>query len=66
MTTQKQNERNQVIWILWRQDDNGHKFQIESFTDLTAAESAKSEFESHHHKQIYWLEEASEIIRPKS
>jgi len=58
-------ENNQIRWILWRQDDNGHKFQIESFTDRARAESAKGEFESRHHKQIYWVEETSEIVDRK-
>lgn len=41
---------------LWRQDDNGHKFLIETFPYKADAEKAKREFENRRHKQIYWLE----------
>lgn len=57
---------NDLVWVdkdiqfspyeLWRQDDNGHKFLIETFPCKADAEKAKREFENRKHKQIYWLE----------
>lgn len=55
-----------IIWLyesikfhpheLWRQDDNGHKFLIETFPCRADAAKALREFESRKHKQTYWLE----------
>lgn len=55
-----------IIWIdndikftpheLWRQDDNGHKFLIETFPCRADAAKAMRDFEARHHKQICWLE----------
>lgn len=47
---------------LWRQDDNGHKFLIETFPCKADAVKAMKEFESHLHKQIYWIEKIK-IVR---
>jgi hypothetical protein len=44
-------------WELWRQDDNGVRILIACFDDREAALSVLARFESHHHKQTYWLEE---------
>lgn len=41
---------------LWRQDDNGHKFLIETFPCRADAVSAMKEFEARLHKQTYWVE----------
>jgi hypothetical protein len=41
---------------LWRQDDNGHKFLIETFTCRADAVKAIKEFEPRLHKQTYWVE----------
>lgn len=43
-------------WELWRQDDNGIRTLIASYEEKEAAWKALSEFESHHHKQTYWIE----------
>ncbi|HET7228391.1 MAG TPA: hypothetical protein VFJ16_00170 [Longimicrobium sp.] len=45
-------------WALWRQDDNGNRVRIETFATREAAVARQAEFESRHHKQIYWVEEA--------
>jgi len=42
---------------LWRQDDNGVRAEVADFTGRRKAEAALRRFESHHHKQLYWLEE---------
>jgi hypothetical protein len=41
---------------LWRQDDNGHKFLIETFPCRADAVKAMKEFEARLHKQTYWIE----------
>lgn len=43
---------------LWRQDDNGHKFLIETFPCKADAVRAMKEFEARLHKQTYWVEKA--------
>lgn len=45
-------------WTLWRQDDNGNRVRIETFATREAAQARQAEFESRHHKQIYWVEPA--------
>lgn len=45
-------------WALWRQDDNGNRVRIGSFATREAALERQAEFESRHHKQIYWVEQA--------
>ena len=45
-------------WSLWRQDDNGNRARIETFGTREAALARQAEFESRHHKQIYWVEAA--------
>lgn len=42
---------------VWRQDDNGNRFCITK--GLTKEEAVKlaKEFESHGHKQMFWVEE---------
>lgn len=44
-------------WALWRQDDNGNRVRVETFATREAAQARQAEFESRHHKQIYWVEE---------
>ena len=44
-------------WALWRQDDNGVRVRVETFATREAAAARQAEFESRHHKQIYWIEE---------
>jgi len=44
-------------WQLWRQDDNGVSVLIAEYDDHKAALEAMSRFESHHHKQTYWIVE---------
>lgn len=40
---------------VWRQGDDGNQVKIGSPTTLRDAECWVAEFESHHHKQIYWV-----------
>lgn len=41
---------------LWRQDDNGHQFLIETFPCKADAVRAMKEFEARLHKQAYWVQ----------
>ena len=46
-------------WDLWRQDDNGVRALVVSFTGRAKAEAALEQFEALGHKQAYWLEPAT-------
>jgi hypothetical protein len=43
-------------WTLWRQDDNGSKTAMTTFTGCRKAQAALAQFEALQHKQTYWLE----------
>jgi hypothetical protein len=43
-------------WDLWRQDDNGVRVLMASFTGRAKADAALEHFEGLGHKQTYWLE----------
>jgi len=45
-----------AAWALWRQDDNGNRVRVETFGTREAALARQAQFESRHHKQIYWVE----------
>ena len=44
-------------WQLWRQDDNRVSVLVAEYNDQEVALEAMSQFESHHHKQTYWIVE---------
>ncbi len=55
---------------LWRQDDNGNRFLIDSYDNLAEAETRLAELTRIPHKQTYWItertdESAVEKIREK-
>jgi hypothetical protein len=43
-------------FLLVRQDDNGNRFEVKSFTSSCEAQAAVRAFESLGHKQTYWIE----------
>ncbi len=45
---------------LWRQDDNGNRFLVGTFSDRTAAEQKLAELTRTPHKQSYWITEKTE------
>jgi hypothetical protein len=46
-----------TTWNVWRQDDNGNRFQVDSMADRVAALARVLAFESGPvHKQTYWVE----------
>lgn len=42
-------------WVILRQDDNGHVFEVRRFASSCTARAALSTFEALHHKQTYWV-----------
>jgi hypothetical protein len=47
-------------WALWRLDDNGNRFLMESFDSRERAESAARDYTARGHKQAYWVEPVSD------
>lgn len=43
-----------ICYSVWRQDDNGNRYLVETGLSLTEAQSRIAEFESQGHKQLYW------------
>jgi hypothetical protein len=43
-------------WVVWRQDDNGHRFRVSCHDDKTEAEAKAEEMQARGHKQLYWVE----------
>lgn len=43
------------MWQLWRQDDNGQKFLVETFSLEQEAQAQLEVLESRGHKQTYWI-----------
>jgi hypothetical protein len=44
-----------VVWIVWRQDDNGNRYEVARRESRAAAEELAAEFEARGHKQTYWV-----------
>lgn len=42
-------------WQLWRQDDGGNQYLVESFTTESAANKMMKKCEERGHKQVYWV-----------
>ncbi|MCB9551096.1 MAG: hypothetical protein H6705_04275 [Myxococcales bacterium] len=45
-------------WVLWRQDDNGDRFVVETFTGRRKADDRAARMEAGGHKQLYWVASA--------
>lgn len=41
---------------VWRQDDNGNKFLVQTFATKKMAEMLVRQLEAHKHKQMYYIE----------
>lgn len=44
-----------MAWQLWRQDDHGNEFLIQTFDDRPAAERMRDELAARGHHQHYWI-----------
>ena len=47
-------------WALWRLDDNGNRFLMETFDSRARAEAAARDYTARGHKQTYWVEAATD------
>ena len=43
-------------WVVWRQDDNGHRFEVSRGHTREEAVRLVREFEARGHRQSYWTE----------
>ena len=44
-------------WIVWRQDDNGNRFEVARYDTRTGADLLAATMEARGHKQIYRVAE---------
>jgi hypothetical protein len=42
-------------WIVWRQDDNGNRFEVARFRERADADAFATTMGARGHKQIYWV-----------
>ncbi len=61
-----QRRRPFLTFHLWRQDDNGNRFLVETFADRREAESHLALPARGGHKQTYWLTEQNPENAPSS
>ncbi len=52
-----------MTYELWRQDDNGNRFLVETFGDRATAEQRLAELTRIPHKQTYWLTEREDSAK---
>jgi hypothetical protein len=48
-------------WIVWRQDDNGNRFEVARKDSRAEAEGLAATMEARGHKQLYWVARATEV-----
>ena len=51
-----------MTWQVWRQDDNGNRFLVDSFPSRERADRRIAELTQGHHKQAYWISESVEPV----
>ncbi len=52
------------VFEIWRLDDNGNEFLVDTFDDRGSSERRIAELAAGGHKQMYWLKEVdvSQVI----
>jgi hypothetical protein len=45
-------------WVVWRQDDNGNRFEVARWESLADADALAEMMERRGHKQTYWVARA--------
>jgi hypothetical protein len=50
-------------WVVWRQDDNGNRFEVARKESRADAEALATVMEARGHKQLYWVAKAPESSR---
>lgn len=48
-----------VGWTVWRQDDNGNRFEVARKDSRAEAEALAAVMEARGHKQTYWIARAT-------
>jgi hypothetical protein len=51
-------------WVVWRQDDNGNRYEVARLDDRDEAQALADSLEATGHRQIYWVAPVPE--RPPS
>jgi hypothetical protein len=46
-------------WIVWRQDDNGNRFEVARKDSRSEADELAAAMEARGHKQTYWVAKAA-------
>jgi hypothetical protein len=49
------------VWVVWRQDDNGNRFEVARLPTRAEAQRLADEMEARGHRQLYWV---AELRRP--
>jgi hypothetical protein len=44
-----------TVWTVWRQDDNGARFEVARFDAPEPAQELAAELQARGHKQLYWV-----------
>jgi hypothetical protein len=44
-----------VEWTVWRQDDNGNRYEVSRHDTRAAADAVAAAMEARGHKQTYWV-----------
>jgi hypothetical protein len=42
-------------WVVWRQDDNGNRYEVARFDDRGEAQALADSLEATRHRQLYWV-----------
>ncbi|MEV0457442.1 hypothetical protein [Catellatospora methionotrophica] len=42
-------------WVVWRQDDNGNRYEVRRCETREEADALAAEMEARGHKQLYWV-----------
>lgn len=45
-------------WVVWRQDDNGNRYEVARTATRTEADRLAATMEARGHKQTYWVSAA--------
>lgn len=53
-------KENALKYVLWRQDDNGNRFQVGVFASQESAQLRLEELTRIPHRQTYWIERVEE------
>jgi hypothetical protein len=53
------NPGQRVLWVVWRQDDNGNQYEVTRKDSRAEAEEIAAVMEARGHKQTYWVAKAA-------